>query len=256
MTAHALILQRTDRLLELPHEGNSDPPTVESLRQVAMLTRQLVKPNWFEGRSWEVIASIKAMACLAVMPTLERIATDAPHDLSVAQEVVDNLQEANKRLLRADILPPKTKYTNPNVKGAISELAILGTLWLMVKHGHLRQDCYVLPTTRREDRATKYEGYRRGVDFVMFRSSDAWVQRRIQAKTNDKWAAQGDYYPGTVMLSVSNLLRNPYEGNPGELLEMVVEEDKGVLSSVSAQAKIRFAQARTLELEYKEAQAS
>jgi hypothetical protein len=134
------------------------------------------------SRTTRTLRSIGAYAC---EPSLATLISDEPHTLEVAAAVTDNLRAPFATILSSELSNFAATSQRPDcedIKGALSELAVLAVSWSSVEIGHLQPQSYTLPATQREDRGAIRGGQKTGYDFVL---TEKRGQQYIQVKTAD-----------------------------------------------------------------------
>ncbi|HEX7632786.1 MAG TPA: hypothetical protein VF401_00505 [Candidatus Saccharimonadales bacterium] len=238
-----------DDLLERPYEGDPGNFAVNRVEKAAKELQNLVPINWPDANGAIFIPSLKISTASALLPSMRAVATDTAHNREVAQEVTQNLAKIGRVVCTTERLSLPALRERANVRGALSEFAVLSALWSMTANGMLHSDCYIWPTVSNEDRTErKQDGYKMGADLLLLRSQVPELQKWIQVKTRNSNKERRGYHPDTVHLSVAHLMEEN-EGKPLDLIDVVTKNDLPRLRRIGRQAQVRFSAARAKQLE-------
>lgn len=236
----------SDGLLEAAFapEGISSYVRLETHEEVLQEIGWTLLHNW-EDADFITPQGLRLAVNFACAPSTEHVIRSQTHSHSIAEKVDANLTELSKHILSTPSLTEENVWerrNSNNIRGAISELAILGTLWRGIVQGHYDDSSYVLPTTAVQDASTIEVGYYTGADLIM-RKSGVKKRQLIQVKNNitsyERYEPYRVYRPDIAMLTPQTLL-NDSSANAYALLQALAEDDIRILDLANQNASEAF----------------
>lgn len=158
---------------------------------------------------------LRAGTTLACQPSMLARVKKEKHGREIAENVVENLRDHYGRVIGSEICDwqeSKEREDYTDIRGCLSEMAILGTIWWgIANRKRFSPDTYMLPATKERDLAYIYDGRRRGIDFIL--GNARGVQNHIQVKS-DKELDDGLPYTDDTLIIEPRDLRRPPRGVP------------------------------------------
>lgn len=198
---------------------------------------------------------LRGAAFLACGPSLERAARQEPQTLDTAREVDRNLQELAYTIVTGPNLGAASAQRQAGeaktanlIAGQNAEIGVLGLIWRRIAEGDYDERLYALPVSKDQDIGTRKDGYNLATD-ILIRKSGVKGRRRVQVKASlpvseeKRTRVTEDYYPGTVMAVLSDLMGGRHPENPQRLLSLLATGDKSQLEPVQTKLQDSFQQA-------------
>jgi hypothetical protein len=245
-------LQETEVSPEYPWQMTDNSlreSTQTKLEELPTCTRIAGHIIFQEPRPKSALLSEKDLAPIATyasLPSLERLQRQIPHSKAVAKRVTGNLRAMTGHLLPlldSDSLDQFEDINGYNktemqeyerkrrVRGSLSELAVLSTLWWGVTDGHFPPDTFIFPCDRQKDKGAVTEQGRTGTDFILGISG---VHVPLQVKSAAKDELQ--YVPGIVTLRPLELINYNVMTAARRLLEAFAGNDVKALQKANMRA--------------------
>lgn len=185
-------------------------------------------------------SSLRLALTVACLPSIERLATGRPHSKEVARNVTRRIIAHYQQLSDAELRPyavpkPDEPPQAGEIRGHLSELAILMLLSQGATRGFRDPRSFMLPTLTSQDNAKKQDGKYAGIDFVL---TEPERETRINSKSGVSPHALDkaeNYIPGVVILRP----RDVAHAGPSSsviLLDGLVANDVALLDRANREA--------------------
>lgn len=243
-----------DGLLQtaFPPEGVSSFVRLEEHEEIRQEIGSLLLGNW-EDADYVTPRGLRAAVNFACAPSTEHVIRSQTHTRSVAERVAVNLADLSQHIVSTPSLSEDLVRERPNsnyIVGALSETAIISSLWWGIAHGCYDESNYVLPVTVKQDTSPIENGYHTSIDLIMRKSGER-KRQLIQVKNSlvsyERHSPYRVYRPDIALMTPQLLLRDS-STTAHTLLEAVAEDDTSLLvrANESAYAILEEAKSNAL----------
>jgi hypothetical protein len=211
---------------------------LERLQDVGKQIGGVLAGDWDQDAA-HTSNTLRDLATFACMPSMVKTVEGHPQSKTNAKQVTRNFRALYNLLLSTDLVDGEAVAEHENgqlIFGAMTEIAVLGTLWWGITNNQRSADVSILPTTTAQDMGTEQDGYRTGTDIFIRSGPD--ITHRIQVKGSLEDSEKIASYYRDITVLTPNMLTHRCGGFPAVVLvHALIDNDYNLLRQANLRAE-------------------